>query len=116
MNNSAEFIMEVTDKTLSDIKGGTLIDYEGKVKLLEIAQVPDQHVDEFKSIKKFKIFNTNNLWANMEAIDRLVKANALEMDIIVNGKVCSFSLLPISLIIIIIIIIIFGTSLFVWGN
>ncbi|GER47043.1 UTP--glucose-1-phosphate uridylyltransferase [Striga asiatica] len=30
-------------------------------KLLEIAQVPDEHVNEFTSIEKFKIFNTNNL-------------------------------------------------------
>lgn len=32
--------MEVTDKTRSDVKGGTLIQYEDKVQLLEIAQVP----------------------------------------------------------------------------
>ena len=36
--------MEVTDKTRSDIKGGTLIQYEGKVQLLEIAQVPKDKV------------------------------------------------------------------------
>ena len=40
----AEFIMEVTDKTKADIKGGTLIDYEGTVRLLEVAQVPSEHV------------------------------------------------------------------------
>ncbi|KAL5983209.1 hypothetical protein ACLOJK_017293 [Asimina triloba] len=33
----------VTPKTLADVKGGTLISYEGKVRLLEIAQVPDEH-------------------------------------------------------------------------
>ena len=31
--------MEVTDKTRSDVKGGTLVQYEGKLHLLEIAQV-----------------------------------------------------------------------------
>lgn len=35
----AEFLMEVTDKTKADVKGGTLINYEGGVRLLEIAQV-----------------------------------------------------------------------------
>ncbi|KAG5893128.1 hypothetical protein JTB14_034149 [Gonioctena quinquepunctata] len=35
-----EFVMEVTDKTRADVKGGTLIQYEGKLRLLEIAQVP----------------------------------------------------------------------------
>ena len=35
----AEFVMEVTNKTRSDVKGGTLINYEGNLHLLEIAQV-----------------------------------------------------------------------------
>eukprot|EP01101_Sappina_pedata_P009179 TRINITY_DN5274_c0_g1_i1.p1 TRINITY_DN5274_c0_g1~~TRINITY_DN5274_c0_g1_i1.p1 ORF type:complete len:501 (+),score=227.13 TRINITY_DN5274_c0_g1_i1:40-1503(+) len=82
-----EFIMEVTDKTRSDVKGGTLIDYEGKAHLLEIAQVAPENVDEFKSIKKFKIFNTNNLWVNIPAIKRLVEANEMrDMDVIINNK------------------------------
>jgi len=34
-----EFVMEVTDKTRADVKGGTLVMYEGKLRLLEIAQV-----------------------------------------------------------------------------
>lgn len=82
-----DYIMEVTDKTRADIKGGTLIDYEGKLKLLEIAQVPSDKVDEFKSIKKFKIFNTNNLWLRLDSIKRLVESRALdEMDVIQNVK------------------------------
>ena len=44
MANNAEFVMEVTDKTKADIKGGTLIDYEGRVRLLEVAQVSGEHV------------------------------------------------------------------------
>ncbi|KVH92180.1 UTP--glucose-1-phosphate uridylyltransferase [Cynara cardunculus var. scolymus] len=39
------------------------------MELLEIAQVPDEHVNEFKSIDKFKIFNTNNLWLNLSALE-----------------------------------------------
>lgn len=66
IETDAEFLMEVTDKTKADIKGGTLIDYEGSVRLLEIAQVPSEHVEDFKSIRKFKIFNTNNLWINLK--------------------------------------------------
>ena len=45
----AEFLMEVTDKTKADVKGGTLIDYEGSIRLLEIAQVPSEHVEDFKA-------------------------------------------------------------------
>ncbi|KAL8532282.1 hypothetical protein ACS0TY_008762 [Phlomoides rotata] len=86
VKNKNEYCMEVTPKTLADVKGGTLISYEGKVQLLEIAQVPDEHVNEFKSIEKFKIFNTNNLWVNLQAINRLVEADALKMEIIPNPK------------------------------
>ncbi len=49
-----EFIMEVTDKTRADVKGGTLVEYDGHLMLLEIAQVPKDYVDEFKSISKFR--------------------------------------------------------------
>lgn len=38
---------------------------ENKLRLLEIAQVPKEHVDDFKSVKTFKFFNTNNIWANL---------------------------------------------------
>ncbi|XP_047335236.1 UTP--glucose-1-phosphate uridylyltransferase [Impatiens glandulifera] len=86
IKNKNEYCMEVTPKTLADVKGGTLISYDGKVQLLEIAQVPDQYVNEFKSIEKFKIFNTNNLWVNLKAINRLVEGDALKMEIIPNPK------------------------------
>ena len=87
-NHSSEFVMEVTDKTRADIKGGTLIEYEGVCKLLEIAQVPPAHVEDFKSIKQFKIFNTNNLWVSLSAIKRVVESGKLkDMDVIANNKV-----------------------------
>ncbi|EER42967.1 UTP-glucose-1-phosphate uridylyltransferase [Histoplasma capsulatum var. duboisii H88] len=86
VKNKAEYIMELTDKTKADVKGGTIIDYEGRARLLEIAQVPKEHVNEFKSIKKFKYFNTNNIWMNLRAIKRVVEHNELEMEIIPNDK------------------------------
>lgn len=42
--SDCEFIMEVTDKSAADVKGGTLISYGGQCRLLEIAQVPKDHV------------------------------------------------------------------------
>ncbi|KAG8180020.1 hypothetical protein JTE90_026624 [Oedothorax gibbosus] len=81
-----EFVMEVTDKTKGDVKGGTLIQYENKLMLLEIPQVPKDKVDEFKSVNKFKIFNTNNLWIKLKTIASLVEENRLNMEIIVNPK------------------------------
>ncbi|XP_019853045.1 PREDICTED: UTP--glucose-1-phosphate uridylyltransferase-like [Amphimedon queenslandica] len=89
VSNRCEFVMEVTDKTRSDVKGGTLIQYEDKVQLLEIAQVPKDKVDEFKSISKFRVFNTNNLWISLSAVDRLLSTNGMTMDIIVNKKCAS---------------------------
>ncbi|KAL6252854.1 UTP-glucose-1-phosphate uridylyltransferase [Rhinocladiella similis] len=86
VETKAEYIMELTDKTKADVKGGTIIDYEGKARLLEIAQVPKQYVNEFKSIKKFKYFNTNNIWMNLRAIKRVVENSELEMEIIPNEK------------------------------
>lgn len=74
-------------KNVADFQGGTLIQYEGKLRLLEIAQVPKAHVDEFKSVSKFKIFNTNNLWISLAAIKRLQEQKAMDMEIIVNPKV-----------------------------
>ncbi|KAJ8660144.1 hypothetical protein O0I10_004003 [Lichtheimia ornata] len=86
VESDAEFLMEVTDKTKADIKGGTLVDYDGHIRLLEIAQVPSEHVEDFKSIKKFQIFNTNNLWINLRAIKRVLEEESMDLEIIVNNK------------------------------
>ncbi|MFH4982684.1 hypothetical protein AB6A40_009393 [Gnathostoma spinigerum] len=81
-----EFVMEVTDKTRADVKGGTLVKFDNKITLLEIAQVPKEFVDEFKSVSKFRIFNTNNLWIKLDAMKRVIEQNELDMDVIVNPK------------------------------
>jgi UTP--glucose-1-phosphate uridylyltransferase len=53
VEHNNEFVMEVTDKTKADIKGGTLIDYEGNIRLLEIAQVPPDHVGNLFRVLKY---------------------------------------------------------------
>ena len=87
VDSQAEYLMEVTDKTKADVKGGTLIDYEGSIRLLEVAQVPNDHIEDFKSVKKFKIFNTNNIWMNLKAMKRVLDNDELNLEIIVNNKV-----------------------------
>ncbi|CAE6515977.1 unnamed protein product [Rhizoctonia solani] len=87
-----DYLMELTDKTRADVKGGTIIQYEDKLRLLEVAQVPSEHVEDFKSVTKFKIFNTNNLWMNLKAIKQWMSEGSLGdddegLDIIVNPKV-----------------------------
>ena len=44
-------------------------------------------MDEFKSIKKFKVFNTNNLWVSLRAIKRLLEEDSMSVEVIVNRKV-----------------------------
>lgn len=86
LDASSEYIMELTDKTRADVKGGTLITKNGKVELLEVAQVPKEHMDDFKNIRKFKYFNTNNLWINLKAMKKLILEHKLNMEIIPNVK------------------------------
>lgn len=86
VDREVEYCMELTDKTRADIKGGTIISYDGKVSLLEVAQVPSQYIEEFKSVSKFKVFNTNNIWVSLRAIKRVMQANEMKLDIIVNNK------------------------------
>lgn len=86
LDSHSEYIMELTDKTRADVKGGTLITKNGKVELLEVAQVPKEHIDDFKNIRKFKYFNTNNLWINLKAMKNLILEHKLKMEIIPNVK------------------------------
>ena len=73
-------------KTRADIKGGTLINYEDTLKLLEIAMVPKNKKSDFTSVKKFKIFNTNNIWINLKALKHVLDKGDLHLDIITNPK------------------------------
>ena len=80
------FLIEVTPKTPADVKGGTLYEQNGKLKLLEIAQVPEEHIDEFCSQEKFSVFNTNNIWINLLALEKKIEEGPLNLNVIVNEK------------------------------
>ncbi len=80
------YVMEVTEKTLADVKGGTLVQYKGHLRLLEVAQVPNAHVQEFQSITKFKTFNTNNVWLKLDDMAKLLNEGSIEMEVILNPK------------------------------
>lgn len=85
--SSAPYIMEVTNKTRADVKGGTLVNtQDDSLHLLEFAQVPFDYREEFKSVKKFKIFNTNNIWLNLIALKEKLEEGSLNLDLIVNKK------------------------------
>lgn len=80
------FLMEMTEKTAADVKGGTLYQSGDQLQLLEIAQVPEEHVEEFASARKFKIFNTNNIWVNLVHLKKCLEQGPLDLDVIVNEK------------------------------
>ncbi|MFP4277820.1 MAG: UTP--glucose-1-phosphate uridylyltransferase [Wenzhouxiangella sp.] len=64
------FVMEVTDRTAADRKGGHLaMDHDGRLRLREAAQCPAEERDLFQDIERYRYFNTNNLWLDLEALD-----------------------------------------------
>ncbi|KHJ80653.1 UTP--glucose-1-phosphate uridylyltransferase, partial [Oesophagostomum dentatum] len=83
-DEAVDYIMECTEKTENDIKGGTLIDIAGQLMHLEIPQVPPEHLDEFCSTRTFKIFNTNNIWVNLRSVKE--RLDTISSEIIVNKK------------------------------
>ena len=80
------FLMEVTPKTVADTKGGTLYLEKDQIKLLEIANVPAEHIPEFCGQEKFSVFNTNNIWVNLVRLKELLRNGPLDLDVIVNRK------------------------------
>ncbi|KAJ3515300.1 hypothetical protein NLJ89_g1847 [Agrocybe chaxingu] len=84
--SQSEFIMEVTSKTKSDTNGGTLVDYDGAIRFLETAQVPPESLDEFQDARRFKVFNTNNLWIDLRALQRVIQKEGMSLDVMANSK------------------------------
>ena len=80
------FLIEVTPKTIVDTKGGALCQEKDQIKLLEIADVPPEHVAEFLGKEKFKFFNTNNIWINLVRLKELLRDGILDLDLIINRK------------------------------
>jgi UTP--glucose-1-phosphate uridylyltransferase len=83
------FMMEVADRTAADRKGGHLAQLpNGQLVLRESAQCPVEDMDAFQDIERHKYFNTNNLWVNLEALDRLLadRENILGLPLIRNSK------------------------------
>jgi len=81
-----DILMEMTPKTHADIKGGTVIEYEGRMKLLETAQVPADKVNEFRTVRKFSVCNTNNIWFDLRMLKTALEEDRMKLDIIVNPK------------------------------
>ncbi|QPJ65674.1 MAG: UTP--glucose-1-phosphate uridylyltransferase [Candidatus Nitrohelix vancouverensis] len=80
------FLMEMTPKTKADVKGGTLYVQDGRLKLLEIARVPSEHIEEFQGQSKFKVFNTNNIWINLRHLKSRMEEGSFDLEVVKNYK------------------------------
>jgi UTP--glucose-1-phosphate uridylyltransferase len=88
--NNIPFMMEVTDRTEMDSKGGhlALSKEDGRLILRESAQCPDEDMGSFQDISRHKFFNTNNLWINLLSLQKKMdeRKNKLGLPIIRNQK------------------------------
>lgn len=87
--NNFPFMMEVTDRTEADSKGGHLARLKnGRLTLREIAQCPEDEIDAFQDIRLYKYFNTNTIWINLVALKALLEAcnNVIHLPMIRNPK------------------------------
>lgn len=83
------FLMEVTERTPGDRKGGHLAQMpDGRLLLRELAQCPPEEMDEFQDIQRFGYFNTNNLWVHLPSLHAVLQQHAgvLPLPLIRNGK------------------------------
>src|SRR3954469_10699291 len=69
------FLMEVTERTEADRKGGHLARRreDGRLVLRETAQTPDEDLEALQDLSKHQYANTNNLWVDLRALDRAMR-------------------------------------------
>ncbi|MBW2712098.1 MAG: UTP--glucose-1-phosphate uridylyltransferase [Deltaproteobacteria bacterium] len=86
--NRFPFMMEVAPRTPSDVKGGHVARHQdGRLILRESAQCPKNELSAFRDIKRYRFFNTNNIWVNLETLARLLdKQGIITLPLIRNPK------------------------------
>jgi len=74
---NASLLMEVTERTAADRKGGHLArrKSDGRLVLRESAQCPKEDEDRFQDITVHKYFNTNNLWLRLDHLRAELERN-----------------------------------------
>ena len=82
------FMMEVAEKTPADIKGGHVARHKsGRLILREAAQCPKDEISAFQDIRRYRYFNTNNIWINLKALKTLFdKHKMINLPLILNPK------------------------------
>jgi UTP--glucose-1-phosphate uridylyltransferase len=83
------FMMEVAEKTPSDVKGGHLAKLRNNDRfvLREAAQCPKEEIVAFQKIGPYRYFNTNSIWINLDALNQIFKKiNKILLPLILNSK------------------------------
>ena len=84
------FLMEVVEGTEADRKGGHLARRrsDGQIVLRESAQTAPDDEESFRDYRRWRYYNTNNLWVDLRELDaQLARTDGvLELSLIVNRK------------------------------
>ncbi|MBV9198111.1 MAG: UTP--glucose-1-phosphate uridylyltransferase [Solirubrobacterales bacterium] len=84
------FLMEVVQGTEADRKGGHIARRrsDGQLVLRETAQTPDEDEESFRDFRRWRYYNTNNLWVDLHALAQTLEASGgvLELPLIINHK------------------------------
>jgi UTP--glucose-1-phosphate uridylyltransferase len=84
------YLAEVTERTPADRKGGhvAVLKETGGLILRETAQTPEEDMDAFTDVERHPFFHVNNLWVDLQALDRLLRERdgVLGLPMIVNEK------------------------------
>lgn len=88
LDQGLPFLMEVADRTPADRKGGHLALQGEQLILRESAQCPPEDTAQFQDVTRHRYFNTNNLWIDLVALERLLEESggALALPLIRNAK------------------------------
>merc|ERR1719359_1702360 len=90
VSTGAPFMMEVAARTDADKKGGHLakVKKTGGLTLRESAQCPPEDEKAFQDTSKYKFFNTNNLWVDLQKLkENFDKAGgSLPLPVMKNDK------------------------------
>jgi UTP--glucose-1-phosphate uridylyltransferase len=84
------FLMEAVEGTEADRKGGHIARRRADRQLVlrETAQTPLEDLESFRDYRRWRYYNTNNLWIDLRALDQTLAARdgVLELPLILNRK------------------------------
>jgi UTP--glucose-1-phosphate uridylyltransferase len=84
------FLMEVVLGTEADRKGGHIARRraDGRLVLRETAQTPPEDEESFRDYRRWRYYNTNTLWIDLQALEQELskRDGLLDLPLIVNRK------------------------------